>query len=226
MGEPASIRFNNPGAMWGKGNPIAKKWGSTSTTNLNDGLGQGNNIAFFPTKVDGACAQFDLWRSGYCGRSLKAAILKWSGGNWSQPYADFLTKQTGLSMETPITVGLLASSLGWRLMKAQAQWEAGKFYPLSDLEWQSAQSRVFNGAAKPSSTATVKKVTTGTTIVVAGAAAGAQAASSGHHWTLVVALVVGALICAAGAIWLIHRHHEKLTVAKPGDSAPPAVGGL
>src|ERR1700743_424264 len=96
--EPASIRTNNPGAMWGKGNPIATKWGSTKTEDLVDGLGQGNNIAHFPNAVAGACAQFDLWRQHYTGMTLKAAILKWSGGNWSQPYADFLVKNTGIEM--------------------------------------------------------------------------------------------------------------------------------
>jgi hypothetical protein len=34
--EPASIRYKNPGAMWGKGNPIAAKWGAGPTVNLND----------------------------------------------------------------------------------------------------------------------------------------------------------------------------------------------
>lgn len=149
MAEVAAIRFNNPGAMWGKGNKIATKWGATGTTTLNDGLGQGNNIAFFPTKIAGACAQFDLWRSGYCNMTLANAIKKWSGGNWSQPYADFLTQHTGLSMDIIVTPTMLAGPKGWQLMKYQAQWESGKPYPMSDTDWQIAQRKVFPSAPKP-----------------------------------------------------------------------------
>lgn len=139
----ASIRSNNPGAMWGKGNPIATKWGATSTEALVDGLGQGNNIAHFPTMVQGAAAQFDLWKQHYCSMTLQAAIKKWSGGNWSQPYADFLTKHTGLAMSTEVTPALLASPKGLALMKYQAQWEAGVVYPMNDAEWTQAQGLVF-----------------------------------------------------------------------------------
>jgi hypothetical protein len=129
--------------MWGKGNPIATKWGSTKTEDLADGLHQGNNIAHFPTAVQGAAAQFDLWKQHYVGMTLHDAILKWSGGNWSQSYADFLTKHTQISMSTVVTPALLASAQGLALMKYQAQWEAGKLYPLSDAQWEQAQGMVF-----------------------------------------------------------------------------------
>lgn len=145
---PASIRSNNPGAMWGKGNPIASKWGSTKTESLADGLGQGNNIAHFPTMVQGAAAQFDLWNQHYTKMTLKAAITKWSGGNWSQPYADFLTKNTGLTMDTVINSTILASTSGLKLMEYQARWEAGQPYPMTEAEWQSAQALVF-GKSSP-----------------------------------------------------------------------------
>lgn len=149
MTTPASIRYKNPGAMWGKGNAIATKWGADpkNTVGLNDGLGQGNNIAVFPTYIDGACAQLDLWRSHYSNMTLKAAILKWSGGNWSQPYANFLTEHTGLSMDTIITTTILSGPSGWKLIKYQAQWEAGQPYPMTDDDWQTAQKRVFSGAS-------------------------------------------------------------------------------
>ncbi len=141
----ASIRSNNPGAMWGKGNAIATKWGSTGTEALADGLGQGNNIAHFPTPVQGAAAQFDLWNQRYTGMTLRTAITKWSGGNWSQPYADFLTQHTGLKMDNLITHDILAGPSGLTLMKYQAQWEAGTPYPLTDSLWAQAQAMVFGG---------------------------------------------------------------------------------
>jgi len=178
MTTPASIRSNNPGAMWGKGNPIASKWGSTKTEDLADGLGQGNNIAHFPTMVQGAAAQFDLWNQHYTGMTLHDAIRKWSGGNWSQPYADFLTKNTGLSMSTVITSTVLASSQGLKLMEYQARWEAGVPYPMTEAEWQSAQALVFGKsvpiaqpqvAAKPLEPHVVTMtLPEGTTLVVNG----------------------------------------------------------
>src|SRR5690349_10594459 len=117
---PASIRTNDPGAMWGKHNAIAQKWGAEQTIGLNDGLGQGNNIAVFPTKVQGAAAQFDLWRAHYCGISLATAITKWCGGNSPSAYVSDLCKATGLRSLDLITSELLAGPKGLALMKAQA----------------------------------------------------------------------------------------------------------
>lgn len=149
MTDPASIRYNNPGAMWG-GNAISRKWGETGNVTLNDGLNQGNHIAVFPTKVAGACAQFDLWRTSknYRNRRLEDAIHTWSGGNWTADYIAFLTKRTpGLTPDTVIDEPFLRSTAGLAMMKAQAWHEAGKPYPMTDAEWQQAQDIVFKGAA-------------------------------------------------------------------------------
>jgi len=143
----ASIRTNNPGAMWG--GKRADKWGATHAEMLNDGLGQGNNIAVFPTKVQGAAAQFDLWRAGYTGMSLATAIKRWSGGNSNEAYLKFLQSQTGIGAVDMITEALLASPQGLALMKAQARWEAGGPYPMTDAEWQRAQNLIFPGSIPP-----------------------------------------------------------------------------
>lgn len=145
MTEPASIRYKNPGAMWGGSR--ANKWGAVDDVVLKDG--QANHIAVFPTTVQGAAAQFDLWRAGYTGMSLQAAIAKWSGGNSSAAYMKFLTGKTGIASTDRITEAILASPKGLALMKAQAQWEAGKVYPMTDAEWQQAQAMVFKGTSQP-----------------------------------------------------------------------------
>lgn len=142
---PASIRYKNPGAMWPGAR--ATKWGSTSYVTLNDG--QGNKIAVFPTFVDGAAAQFDLWASNYTGMTLKAAIDKWSGHNSPSSYVNFLQAQTGVSIDTKVTRDFLASVAGWKLLKAQSRWEAGQPIPMTDADWQQAQKMVFGGAAAP-----------------------------------------------------------------------------
>lgn len=147
MTEPASIRYNNPGAMWG-GNALTKKWGETGHVSLNDGLGQGNQIAVFPTKVAGACAQFDLWRTSknYANRKLADAIKTWSGGNSWQQYCSFITSRVpGLTNDTVISSTFLSSPRGIAFVKAQAWHEAGKPYPMTDAEWNQAQDIVFKG---------------------------------------------------------------------------------
>lgn len=140
---PAAIRYKNPGAMWpGK---VATKWGSTDWITLNDG--QGNKIAIFPTFVQGAAAQFDLWATRYTtGETLKQLIDRWSGHNSPAEYVRFLEAQTGISINTVVTRALLASPPGWKLLKAQSRWEAGQPIPMSDDDWQQAQKMVFAGA--------------------------------------------------------------------------------
>ncbi|WP_438277756.1 hypothetical protein [Nitrobacter sp.] len=137
--EPASIRYKNPGAMWGGRH--ANTWGAVSDVVLKDG--QANHIAVFPDVVHGAAAQFALWKVGYCNMSLAAAIKKWSGHNSSAAYMAFLGKHVGITAETWITPALLASPKGLALMQAQAQWEAGKPYPMTETEWRRAQAMVF-----------------------------------------------------------------------------------
>jgi len=147
---PAAIRYKNPGAMWpGK---VATKWGSTSYVTLNDG--QGNKIAVFPTFVQGAAAQFDLWATKYTtGETLKQLIDRWSGHNSPADYVRFLEARTGTSVDTVVTRAFLASPAGWKLLKAQSRWEAGQEMPMTDDDWQQAQKMVFDGAviepAKP-----------------------------------------------------------------------------
>ena len=132
---PASIRTNNPGAMYP--GPSAKKFGSTGFEVLNDG--KGNKIAVFPDKVAGAAAQFDLLRQSYTGKTLRAAITRWSGGNDVETYLGVIARDTGLSADDPLTPAMLAdASKAIPIAKAMAWQEAGKVYPLSDAAWSAA----------------------------------------------------------------------------------------
>src|SRR3954470_3990744 len=130
MQEPASIRYKNPGAMWG-GNPISKKWGEIGNVALNDGMGQNNHIAVFPTYVAGICAQIDLWRSPrYRNKRFADAIAIWSGGNWVASYIKFVTDRVPeMNAGTIINDAFLASPVGIKFLQAQAWHEAGKRYP-------------------------------------------------------------------------------------------------
>jgi hypothetical protein len=161
MGEPASVRYKNPGAMWGRTGPrpsaerevatnypLAVKWGSTLTVYLSDGLGQGNNIAVFPTFVQGICAQLDLWRTSakYRNKRFADAIAIWSGGNEVASYIQFvLARVPGMTPDTVFDDAFWMSREGIAFLKAQAWHEAGKQYPASDADWIEARRRVFDG---------------------------------------------------------------------------------
>jgi len=169
--EPAAIRYKNPGAMWGRTGKrpssakivatnaaIPLKWGSTKTVYLNDGKGQGNNIAVFDTWVQGICAQLDLWRTSpkYRNKRFADAIATWSGGNNVHSYIAFCKKRVpGLTEDTIMNDAFWRSPSGLAFLKAQAAHEAGKKMPAADADWIEAQQIVFGrGAArKPVKTA-------------------------------------------------------------------------
>lgn len=142
MTEPASIRFNNPGAQWP--GPSSRKFGAIGGKALHDGLGQGNKIAIFDDAIDGAAALFDLLDRVYTGKTVQAAIAKWSGGNWVQSYLNMLRTKAGISPDEMITKDKLRNS-EWaiRFAKAMAWHEAGKEYPLSDEHWMMAHQQAF-----------------------------------------------------------------------------------
>jgi hypothetical protein len=175
--------------MWG-GSALAKKWGAVQTIGLNDGLGQGNNIAVFPTKVNGAAAQIDLWHTSkrYNNKPLQEAIHTWSGGNYVSSYIAFLTKRVpGLTPDTVIDDDFLKSGTGLAMMKAQAWHEAGVPYPMTDAEWREAQAMVFSGK-KP-----VGKKASGA-IVAGGVAAGAaHQAGINPIWIIAAGVAVAAI---------------------------------
>lgn len=143
--EPASIRYKNPGAMWGSA--LAIKWGAAKkAVTLNDGKGQGNNIAVFPTYVQGICAQLDLWRTSknYRNKRLADAIDIWSGHNNVESYISFvLARVPGMTRDTVMNDDFWRSSKGAAFLKAQAWHEAGKPYPAPAADWIEAQRRVF-----------------------------------------------------------------------------------
>lgn len=163
--EPASIRYKNPGAMWG--NALARKWGAEAkAVTLNDGKGQGNNIAVFPTYVQGICAQMDLWRTSpnYKNKTFSSAIAVWSGHNSVEQYIAFVLKRApGMARDTVMNDAFWRGPLAIPFLKAQAAHEAGKTYPAPPEDWEAAQKRVLSGVPTP---VTVKKTAVSTVAVV------------------------------------------------------------
>lgn len=140
---PLSIRTNNPGGQWY--GPIAKQYGATGAQSA----AGGNNAAIFPDPVSGAAAHFGLLAKNYAGMPLSAAIDKWSGGNSSPRYTAFVAKNAGLAPDAVLTPELLSGPQGIALTRAQARWEAGRDYPLTNEQWGEAQRRAFGGAPAP-----------------------------------------------------------------------------
>lgn len=227
--EPASIRYKNPGAMWGRTGPrpsadkmcatnapIPKKWGSKVTYYLSDGMGQGNNIAAFDTWVDGICAQLDLWRTSknYRNKKFEDAIAVWSGHNHVESYIQYvLARVPGMTRTTVMDDEFWRGPMGLAFLKAQAGHEAGKTYPAPTGDWVEAQRRVFSGV-KPitKSTSTAVVVATGTT----GAAT--AAAQSGASITQILMILVFGALVAGFFVWWFHfrKKPETPTLAHLG----------
>ena len=136
--EPVSIRTKNPGAMWP--GSVSQRFGSTGWIPC----GGNNKCAVFPTFEQGAAAQFYLWATRYSPMKLSEAIFRWSGQNSSAAYTAFLSKRVpGITLDTVITRTFLESESGLLFMKAQAQWEAGQPYPMTDAQWRKGQVLAF-----------------------------------------------------------------------------------
>jgi len=192
--EPASIRYKNPGAMWGSA--LAIKWGAQKNpVVLHDGKGQGNNIAVFPTFVQGICAQLDLWRTSknYRNKRFADAIAIWSGHNNVPSYIAFCKARVpGLTENTIMNDAFWRGPMGIAFLKAQAWHEAGKQYPAPDADWIEAQRRVFAGADKATVSRTVAGGAVGGTVGV-----GLQQGWSATQW------VIAGLIVAAVAFGVV-----------------------
>jgi hypothetical protein len=203
--EPASIRYKNPGAMWGSA--LAIKWGAEKkAVTLNDGKGQGNNIAVFPTYVQGICAQLDLWRTSknYKDKTFAAAIAVWSGGNNVESYIKFVCDRVlGMTRNTVMNDAFWQSSMGIAFLKAQAWHEAGKPYPAPDADWIEAQRRVF-AAKTPVSPAKKKAAAVVATSTVATTAA-VEAHSAGSSLTTIFIILGIGAVAAVVAWYFIHK---------------------
>lgn len=199
---PASIRSKNPGAMWGSA--LARKWGSTQVIKLNDGTGQGNNIAVFPTYTQGICAQLDLWRTSknYRNKRFADAIRIWSGGNHVESYIKFVCDRVpGMTRDTVMNDAFWRSPMGIGFLKAQAWHEAGQRYPAPDEAWIDAQRIVMGGLAPPvpppvKPPGTVKKS-------APPVVAGGGAATAAHQAGLSIGWIIGIGIAVAVVAFLV-----------------------
>jgi len=165
--------------MWGSA--LAIKWGAEKkAVTLNDGKGQGNNIAVFPTYVQGICAQMDLWRTSarYRNKRFADAIAIWSGGNSVESYISFVTSRVpGMTRNTVMDDTFWRGPMAIPFLKAQAWHEAGKQYPAPEADWIEAQKRVLSGTIPKTPTSKTKAA-----VAVAAGTAGTAAIAANQGW--------------------------------------------
>jgi hypothetical protein len=139
---PASIRNNNPGAQ--NVGPVSEHFGAVGSETIT-----GNNqIATFPTPVHGAAAMFALADRSYAGMRLSDAVWRWSGKSSDAPgYTATVSRETGIAPDAVITPEMLRGPQGIQLAKAMSRVEAGRDFPMSDAQWQQAQSAAFGNVA-------------------------------------------------------------------------------
>ena len=144
---PASIRNNNPGAMYpGRS---SRKFGSTSfeTLRSQDGV---HKIATFPSSIHGAAAQFDLLMQSYCGQPIELAIKKWCGGFYANTYLAVLENKAGIKRSDQLTKDILRNpETAIPLARAMALQEAGRDFPLDEAGWLAGHQMAFSGAVAP-----------------------------------------------------------------------------
>lgn len=142
---PASIRNNNPGAIFpGK---VATKFGSTSFEFLNTADGQ-FKIARFTDPVQGGAAMFYLLHTNYTGLSMKKAITKWCGDLHADTYLKVLKQECGAEPDDILTKEKLADpKLAIALAKAMALQEAGRAFPMTPEQWRTAHASALNPVA-------------------------------------------------------------------------------
>lgn len=142
---PASLRNRNPGAQWP--GPSATLFGAKSAEQLTDK--QRNQMATFPSHVQGAAAMFHLLLRLYCGKRLSDAIEMWSGANSVPAYLAVLKTRVGIKGTAILTAAYIKDpATAVPFAQAMAFHEAGEEYPLTEAEWREAHSMAL--AALPS----------------------------------------------------------------------------
>lgn len=132
--EPASFRYNNPGAQYPSAD--AARFGQTGFGII----GGGHKIARFPSPVNGAASNFDLLFRKYTGMTIGAAGEKWTGAHgFGVPGYDPKATLTTTMLEDPVTA--------IALLKAIAGRESGRGNNLTEQQWTQAHQMFRAGSA-------------------------------------------------------------------------------
>lgn len=149
----ASIDYNNPLAQWE--NRFTSMFGSGGF----GVIGGGNHIAQFGDPVSGASANVATMLGVYGNSSVADMISRWSGGNNSGDYINYVTSQSGVDPSANVR-DVLSGPSGPAFLNSMAQWEAGagNTLPLGLGDWQQALTNGFSavgGSYSPDSSSTL-----------------------------------------------------------------------
>ncbi len=132
--EPASFRYDNPGAQYPSVEAAA--FGQTGYGIIGGGL----KIARFPSPVNGAASNFDLLNRDYTGMTIGAAGRKWTGAHgFGVPGYDPNSMLTKQMVDDP--------SQAIPLLKAIANRESGRGNNLTEEQWRQAHQMFEAGSA-------------------------------------------------------------------------------
>lgn len=133
-GQPASIRYNNPGAQYPS--EAAAAFGQIGYGII----GGGHKIARFPHPVNGAAANIDLLFRKYRGMSFRSAGAQWTGSD--------IAGKPGWDRDGTLDDALFANADAFvDFLKGIARNEAGKASPVTDEQWRQAYSMWKAGSA-------------------------------------------------------------------------------
>lgn len=133
-GQPASFRYNNPGAQYPS--TQAAKFGQIGY----GVIGGGHKIARFTSPVNGAACNFELLRRVYVGMTIGAAGKKWTGAHgFGIPGYNSDATLTAAMVDDPKTA--------IPLLKAIAHRESGKGNNLTEHQWLQAHKMFQLGSA-------------------------------------------------------------------------------
>jgi len=134
--DAATIRYNNPGAMYPAN--WQRRFGGTDPGTR---IGGGHRIALFPDRVSGAAALFALLDGRlYRNKSLADALRTWTGNNNAGTYIDFMQRR-GINPRQQVSDFLASEEAAIALGSAMARWETGHTFPMSQSEWRDAYRR-------------------------------------------------------------------------------------
>jgi putative peptidoglycan binding protein len=214
--EPASFRYNNPGAQY----PSAR---AARFGQIGYGIiGGGHKIARFPSPVNGAASNFDLLALSYVGMQIGAAGVKWTGAyGFGVP---------GYDPNAALTKEMVDDSAqAIPLLKAIANRESGKGNNLTEEQWRQAHSMFKAGSADAYLDGLPVEPEVGLPADGSPSGAGLLKRAREHIGEPYVNVLVpkddpnwhGPWDCAEFVSWLVYQEANKLYGCED-DNAPPA----
>lgn len=135
---PANRRYLNPLASY-PDKALAQKWGATGV----ETIGGGHLITKFDNPLKGAAYNVELMARNYVGLPIWRMLHKWTGGNIEPDAVRMILNKTGLDINAVLSLDILKSPVGTKLLKAMSANEGDDYIP--DSVWDTAKKLALGG---------------------------------------------------------------------------------